>query len=294
MRMNDGREVWYRLLNWDKGQAAAERLSALILSNDGYKGVDPSHPLGGPDGLKDMALSYEGKKWIGAVYFPRGQQSFSDILAKYKHDLQGVEANEAAGIAFVTNQELRLAERKQLADINPEVDVRIYHLERIAQMLNSPAFYGIRLEFLDIEMTSEEQLAFFAVRDDRLSRMEQMIQQLSVSLDSFKQIRTSKAMQDDDYDDEMRSEEEIIDASEEFFDKIWFDRHMMLKSSIEDGNTEVNPDIWKGAMEAEKRMIEKYGDENLGPYSDFEWGMLNGKLSALRWVLGCEWDMLDT
>lgn len=32
--------------------------------------------------------------------------------------------------------------------------------------------------------------------------------------------------------------------------------------------------------------------ENLGPWSDFEWGMINDKLSAIRWMLGDEWDML--
>lgn len=39
---------------------------------------------------------------------------------------------------------------------------------------------------------------------------------------------------------------------------------------------------------------EEFGVEELGPWSDFEWGMINGKLSAIRWMLGDEWDMLDT
>ncbi len=28
--------------------------------------------------------------------------------------------------------------------------------------------------------------------------------------------------------------------------------------------------------------------------SDFHWGMLSGKLSTLRWVMGDEWDNLDS
>lgn len=51
-------------------------------------------------------------------------------------------------------------------------------------------------------------------------------------------------------------------------------------------------------MEEAKRAAEaiglELGEEKLGPYTDFEWGELNGKLSALRWVLGEEWDSLHT
>jgi len=52
--------------------------------------------------------------------------------------------------------------------------------------------------------------------------------------------------------------------------------------------------IWAGALKAARRLEKKYGKENLGPYSKLDWGMINGKLSALRWIYGDEWDALYT
>ena len=77
-------------------------------------------------------------------------------------------------------------------------------------------------------------------------------------------------------------------------EKIWFDRHLSLRHRVAQGIEKVDPTIWEGALSSAKSIVEKYGEDDLGPYSDFEWGMLNGKLSALRWILGDEWDMLDT
>ena len=238
-----------------------------------------------------MLCEFNNFKWIGAAYFPRGQQSFNEIKKKYRHDLEGVYRNEAKGIAFITNQELSLMERKILEEMDKTVDVRIYHLERIANIFNTPKMYGIRLEYLEIEMTKEEQLSYFSyVNEQGITRIEQKLDNLCASiLNQTEQISVF-----DDAEEEVRTLKEVLEAENMFLDKIWFDRHLSLEYRIEQGIEDVNPEIRKGAMESARKVIEKYGEENLGPYSDLQWAMLNGKLSALRWVLGYEWDMLDT
>lgn len=161
-KRRDGHETWHRLLQWTKQQTPAERLAGHILRLDGFNSLDPSHPLGGKDGLKDLVAVRESQKWIAAAYFPRGQQPFNVIKTKFQNDSAGVVVNNAQGFVFVTNQELRLSERLELSSFPENIPVEIYHLERVAQILDSPPAYGVRLEFLDIPMSKEDQVSFFA------------------------------------------------------------------------------------------------------------------------------------
>ena len=113
------------------------------------------------------------------------------------------------------------------------------------------------------------------------------------------------------YHQEARRLSEILDAEHLLFRQVWYNRHCGLRHGVESGkikiitNKEFNklegyhPEvivatIWKGARAAANRTEKEVGLENLGPWDDFEWGMINGKLSALRRVPGDEWDMLDT
>lgn len=147
-------ETWHRLLQWTYGQAPSERLAAQVLISEGYVSVDPSHPLGGPDGGKDAVCNKDGKKWVMAAYFPRGQQSFSAIKKKFIDDLDGVATNNAQGLVFVTNQELRLSERAELLGAAGATEVELYHLERTASVLDKPGMAGIRKQFLGIDSTT--------------------------------------------------------------------------------------------------------------------------------------------
>lgn len=290
-RQTDGDETWGRLLAWTKGQKPSERLSAHILRVDGFKSVDPSHPLGGKDGLKDVVAVKDNISWIGAAFFPRGQKSFKETKDKFLSDLKGIKKNKVSGLAFVTNQELKLSERTELKKLGKPNTIEIYHLERIAGLLDTPENYGIRLEFLDIELTKEEQLSFFAKRDEKIFMMSEKLEYLMTDYSTFKK---SFEVDTDNEIFKVRTEEEVHTMIERFLDQIWYNRHQMLKQKVANKETTVDPEIWKGALKSAKRVEKKYGVENLWHESDFEWGMLNGKLSALRWITGDDWDMLDT
>jgi hypothetical protein len=99
-----------------------------------------------------------------------------------------------------------------------------------------------------------------------------------------------------DFREEPRRLDEIQAAEQEFFDRIWYQRSLAHEWKCEEsGDRAAVENLRRIAGPGRRRVEERYeGAKNLGPYDDFEWGMLNGKLSALRWVLGSEWDFLDT
>ncbi|MHB8092703.1 MAG: PIN domain-containing protein, partial [Syntrophales bacterium] len=117
-------------------------------------------------------------------------------------------------------------------------------------------------------------------------------------------------MLEQSWSQEPRGLTEILEAEDLLFHQVWYNRHWNLRIGVEEGKIKVvdketyprpsgametiQRDIWKGALKAALRTERRYGKKNLGPWDDFEWGMINGKLSALRWLLGDEWDMLDT
>jgi hypothetical protein len=116
----------------------------------------------------------------------------------------------------------------------------------------------------------------------------------------------------DEFSMQPRNLSEVLEAEHKLYNQVWYNRHWNLRAAIESGKHKLvtgaewesaAPELrqemttrgtWKGALASAKRVEEQLSRENIGPWTDFEWGMINGKLSALRWMLGDEWDMLDT
>jgi hypothetical protein len=84
----------------------------------------------------------------------------------------------------------------------------------------------------------------------------------------------------------MKTRAEIEAAQQEMFDRRWYDRSRMIVANVDPR------DASDAGSEGRRLIEEKYGVENLGPYTDHEWAELEGKHAALRWVLddAATWD----
>jgi len=133
---------------------------------------------------------------------------------------------------------------------------------------------------------------------------------LGDALNKFRPVEFSDIMIEQTWFEPPRRYVEISETIGKLLDQVWYNRHQVWNEKLKSGEAKLIDDheergkdpfglrihrgAWEGAEKSARRVEQKYGLEELGPWDDFEWGMINGKLSALRWVLGDEWDMLDT
>jgi hypothetical protein len=133
---------------------------------------------------------------------------------------------------------------------------------------------------------------------------------LGDALNKFRPDEFSSVMIEQTWFEPPRRYTEISENIEKLREQVWYNRHQVWNEKLRSGEARlvdnheepekdpfglrIHRDVWEGAERSARRVEQKYGLEELGPWDDFEWGMINGKLSALRWVLGDEWDMLDT
>jgi len=116
----------------------------------------------------------------------------------------------------------------------------------------------------------------------------------SILLEHFGE-ELEELFQETDFQEEPRRLSEISAAEQEMFDRVWHHRSLQRAHRLRNERQDGMERHLGVASAAQERIEAQYTEPGqLGPYTDFELGMLNGKLSALRWVLGAEWDFLDT
>lgn len=83
---------------------------------------------------------------------------------------------------------------------------------------------------------------------------------------------------------EPRTPKEIVDEYKKLSDKVWWNRHMATR-----GNPKIKDEVQSGRAAA-RCIEERWGLEFLDPGDPVEWGITQGKMMALCWVMGCPWE----
>lgn len=85
-----------------------------------------------------------------------------------------------------------------------------------------------------------------------------------------------------------RSDKAILAEYNRYWDMVWYNRHMVMWDRIQAGKEKPSKELLKGHQAALK-IEKKYGRKNL-LFDDFEWGKVYGRMTALAWVTGTDWE----
>ncbi len=157
----------------DGNQPARERMCLALLGIDQrFTELRPRRPMGGPDGGRDIEGEWQGKLFYGGVGFRNCANDSNEdkrwVIKKFKADLLSAkEANPLlTQFVFFTNVDLTNGDREEFEKHAFKFgfeNVEIFYRERIRLLLDgNPAGYVIRLQYLSIPMSEEEQLSFFS------------------------------------------------------------------------------------------------------------------------------------
>ncbi len=157
-----------------------ERLCTDLLSLDQrFSQVRSRSPKGGPDQGRDIEAVFESRYLaFGAVGFIDGANDSApqrrQIRKKFRDDLASALKHRADLDVFVffTNVALTPTDqdelRKDARELKRTLIVELFTREQMRAALNTPKGFGLRLGYLDIEMSKSEQTSFFAAYGEEI------------------------------------------------------------------------------------------------------------------------------
>jgi hypothetical protein len=157
----------------DSNQLDRERLCLAVMRLDRrFSDVRPRHPRGGPDGGRDIEARLNGVRQVfGAIGFVNQATDSNDnkrsAQEKFHSDLEEAlkQKPRPEGFVFFTNINLTIGEKEaliQAAKSKGLLYADVFDRERIRIPLDSPDGFGIRVQYLGIPMSQEEQTSFFS------------------------------------------------------------------------------------------------------------------------------------
>lgn len=166
----------------DGNQRDREQMCRSVVALDRrYDEVVPRHPLGGPDGGRDIECRLRGETVAyGAVGFLNGANDSDEqrkkIRQKFTHDLASAKAAKLDLRAFVFLTNVRLpqgeqTEMKRQAQGQGVTHCDILDRERLRIELDSPAGFFIRFQYLGIPLSEAEQASFLSRYGDQIQQV---------------------------------------------------------------------------------------------------------------------------